>query len=60
MNCWHCGSALIWGGDSDCEDNDEFLIETNLSCPSCHSLVVFYLSKRHDEDIDQSSDKTIK
>ena len=39
MNCWHCDTELIWGGDHDCDDNDDFLIETNLSCPKCHSLV---------------------
>jgi len=20
MNCWHCGTELIWGGDHDLED----------------------------------------
>ena len=20
MNCWHCGTQLIWGGDFDGED----------------------------------------
>ena len=50
MNCWHCDTELIWGGDHDCDDND-FLIETNLSCPECHSLVFVYhgMSKKHDE-----------
>ena len=22
MNCWHCGTELIWGGDHDLEDFD--------------------------------------
>jgi hypothetical protein len=39
MNCWHCETELIWGGDHDVEDNDDFDIETNLTCPKCHSLV---------------------
>ena len=24
MNCWHCQTELIWGGDHDTEDNDDF------------------------------------
>jgi hypothetical protein len=24
MNCWHCGTELIWGGDHDMEDNEEY------------------------------------
>jgi DNA-directed RNA polymerase subunit RPC12/RpoP len=43
MNCWHCGTELIWGGDHDCEDNEEYVMETNLSCPKCKSLVMVYL-----------------
>ena len=22
MNCWHCKTPLIWGGDHDVDDND--------------------------------------
>jgi len=42
MNCWHCGTELIWGGDHDTEDNEEYDIVTNLSCPNCHSAVDVY------------------
>jgi|TARA_R110000765_G_scaffold297955_1_gene393093 phage FluMu protein Com len=43
MNCWHCNTELIWGGDHDIEDeNDAYVIVTNLSCPKCHSLVEVY------------------
>jgi DNA-directed RNA polymerase subunit RPC12/RpoP len=45
MNCWHCKTELIWGGDNDCEDHEGFLMETNLSCPNCRSLVLVYLPK---------------
>ena len=56
MNCWACNTKLIWGGDHDCEcmDHDSFIessecscgypIITNLHCPSCNSLVMFYHS----------------
>jgi hypothetical protein len=50
MNCWHCEEELVWGGDHDCVDSDEFSMETNLSCPKCHSLVIVYMSKRWDSD----------
>jgi len=42
MNCWHCETELIWGGDHDCERFD-FTIVTNLSCPNCGSYVEVYL-----------------
>tara|TARA_R100000900_G_scaffold7169_1_gene7263 strand:+ start:185 stop:346 length:162 start_codon:yes stop_codon:yes gene_type:complete len=46
MNCWHCGEKLIWGGDHDIEEeNEEYTMETNLSCPTCNSFVIIYLPK---------------
>ena len=44
MKCWHCNTKLIWGGDHDSED-EEWSMETNLSCPQCHSLVMVYLPR---------------
>ena len=47
MNCWHCQTELIWGGDHDTEDNEDYDIITNLSCPNCHCHVdVFHPSER--------------
>ena len=40
MNCWHCNTELIWGGDHDLEVDESFVMETNLSCPNCHSFVL--------------------
>jgi len=46
VDCWHCGTQLIWGGDYDIEDeNDEYIMETNLSCPKCNSEIIIYLPK---------------
>jgi len=48
MNCWHCNTKLIWGGDHDLEDSpygEEYAMETNLSCPECASFVLVYLPK---------------
>lgn len=44
MNCWHCNHALIWGGDHDCEVDDEYDMVTNLTCPNCAAMVLVYLS----------------
>ena len=51
MNCWHCKTELIWGGDHDMEitdDPEEYIMETNLTCPKCKSLVMVYLAKEAD------------
>ncbi len=45
MNCWHCKTELIWGGDHDFEDYgmDGNGIVSNLSCPKCPvSVEVYY------------------
>ena len=41
MNCWHCNTELIWGGDHDIDDVEdmEYDIITNLTCPKCESYV---------------------
>lgn len=48
MNCWHCKTELIWGGDHDLEDDedDDHCMVTNLSCPACRSLVYVYMARR--------------
>jgi len=43
MNCWHCDTELIWGGDHDIEEeNNTYSMVSNLSCPKCHSAVDVY------------------
>ena len=47
MKCWHCRTELIWGGDHDINDNEDYSIVSNLSCPKCHSIVdVYYPSEK--------------
>ena len=43
MNCWHCNTELIWGGDQDLVDDDSFSMVTNLSCPECNAFVEVYV-----------------
>ena len=43
MNCWHCNTELIWGGDFTFEDyglEDDGIV-SNLSCPNeeCETYV---------------------
>ena len=48
MKCWHCNEELIWGGDNHIEDDswdDEYIMQTILSCPECNSLVMIYYPK---------------
>ena len=46
MKCWHCNTELRWGGDIDLEEEDDgFVMETNLSCPNCKAEVLVYLPK---------------
>ena len=59
MNCWHCRSELIWGGDFSFEDygmENEGII-SNLSCPNCPTNVeVYYTIKDEDNDVRKESD----
>ena len=42
MNCYWCDAELIWGGDNDTEDNEEYSMVSNFSCPKCESYVEVY------------------
>ena len=62
MNCWHCNTELIWGGDHDTEDNEEYDMVSNLSCPNCHCHVEVYhpserLIKEYKDYEDSEKDK---
>ena len=51
MKCWHCNTELIWGGDHDIDHEDEdYCMETNLSCPNCNALHIVYLPKDEIEE----------
>ncbi len=48
MECWHCGTKLIWGADHDLDpkENDGYIMATNLSCPNCGSIVDVYQAEK--------------
>jgi len=58
MNCWHCNTELIWGGDHDCDDSDDWLIVSNLHCPNCQSHVDVYYPRHSEGEEDVRGDGT--
>ena len=50
VNCWHCKKELIWGGDHDIEEEEDYAMVTNLSCPECESIVYVYYPKEKEDD----------
>jgi len=49
MKCYCCDENLIWGGDENCDDDDNFEIMTNLSCSKCEAFVIVYWQKKEEE-----------
>jgi len=44
--CWYCEDGiLIWGGDDDCEPEDDHLIRTKLSCSDCGAYYEIWWGK---------------
>ena len=48
--CYVCGHELIWGGDHDVEDHEEFNIVTNLSCPNCGAYTEVYWGEKTEQE----------
>ena len=60
MKCWHCDNELTWGGDHDVEDQEnDYSMETNLSCSECGSFYLVYLPKG-DEDAEAGKEEEAK
>ena len=51
MKCYNCDTELIWGGDHDCEEDEDHLIVSNLSCPNCNAFILVYLGEKEDEEV---------
>ena len=50
MNCWHCGTELIWGGDNSMDelnDNEESEYDfwSNFTCTKCQAYVEVFHHK---------------
>ena len=55
MHCYHCGHELIWGGDHDIDDVEEYDMVTNLSCPRCNAYVEVYRHSGKEEGLEEPS-----
>ena len=42
MKCYFCDLELIWGGDTDLDDDRDHDMMTSLSCRLCKALVIVY------------------
>jgi hypothetical protein len=56
QNCFACGAKLIWGGDHDIEDDEDYFIVSNLSCPECKALYLMYHPTPPSDETDETPD----
>ena len=54
--CFACGWNLIWGGDHDVEDDEDYYIVPNLSCPECKAFYLMYHPTPESDEPDASPD----
>ena len=50
MRCYNCETELIWGGDHDCEDDEDHAIVTSLSCPNCDAFHLVYWGHKDEQE----------
>lgn len=51
VSCWWCGGELIWGGDHDLSEEDEYFdMSSNLTCSECNAHVIYYRPKEDEEE----------
>ena len=72
MNCWHCKTELIWGGDHSIDEDfhpvlgEEYSMVTNLSCPKCNSMWKFiyqndiWVHKKASKILHRQNNKLVK
>ena len=56
MKCMYCETELIHGGDHDGEQEDDYDIVSNLSCPKCDTHVYVYHTFIDDDDTNIQQD----
>ena len=54
--CFSCGWNLIWGGDHDVEDDEDYYIVSNLSCPECKAFYLMYHPTPPSDETDETPD----
>jgi hypothetical protein len=56
LKCFACESNLIWGGDHDIDDDEDYFIVSNLSCPECKTFYLMYHPTPESDGPDASPD----
>ena len=54
--CFACGWNLICGGDHDVEDDEDYYIVSNLSCPECKAFYLMYHPTPPSDETDETPD----
>ena len=54
--CFACGWNLIWGGDHDVEDDEDYYIVSNLSWPECKAFYLMYHPTPPSYETDETPD----
>jgi len=54
--CWHCNTKLLYGGEHDTSQEDEFYESvTYMGCPECGTHVEIYKAKKNIDSYEAKS-----
>jgi RNase P subunit RPR2 len=54
--CWHCNTKLLYGGEHDISQEDEFYDSvTYMGCPECGTHVEIYKAKKNIDSYEAKS-----
>ena len=56
IKCFGCGGDVIWGGDHDVEDDEEYFIVSNLHCTECGIFYLMYHPTPPSDETDETPD----
>jgi len=54
IKCFGCGGDVIWGGDHDVEDDEEYFIVSNLHCKDCGIFYLMYHPTPPSDETDET------
>ena len=56
IKCFGCGGDVIWGGDHDVEDDEEYFFVSNLHCNDCGLFCLMYHTTPPSDETDETPD----
>ena len=56
LKCFGCAGDVIWGGDHDIEDDEDYFIVSNLSCSNCKAFYLMYHPMPPSDETDETPD----